>query len=192
MNNIVLVDNMGRHAKTSPLGPAQDLGSTSSALFCTSLSLLVLVLLTSCDNSRDEHRVKDLVLAPGERATCGEYQIEATSTLERTISWDGATRSLTLWPREAEWDGHFGAYYPGPGNHWTEHNGVSRCVYDESVVRFPDRKTAVEWLSRFPWFDGDLVDGKTYCASKVVPIRNQLNIWLYKIEIQNELQERQE
>lgn len=148
-------------------------------------SFLIVFLLTSCSTNQ-EHQAKDLVLQTGDRLKCGEYLVTATSKLKRTISWDGISRDLELWPRFGEWDGHFGAYYPGVGDHWKDHNGVSRCVYDESIVFFADKTSAATWLSRFSWFENEqdeITDGQVYLHCKIDPSRNQLNIWLYRVEI---------
>lgn len=149
-------------------------------------SFFVFFLLTSCSTNQ-EHQAKDLVLQTGDTLKCGDYVISATSKLKRRISWDGISRDLELWPRFGEWDGHFGAYYPGAGDHWKEHDGVSRCVYDESILFFADKTSAATWLSRFSWFENEeneITDGQVYLHCKIEPSRNQLNIWLYRVEIE--------
>ena len=64
----------------------------------------------------------EIVMTPGMQITAhtekGEITIRAGDGFERFYTWDGATRSVKLWPRKTRWYGSLGIYYPGPGQHW--------------------------------------------------------------------------
>jgi hypothetical protein len=92
----------------------------------------------------------ELVLKPGDILTAntasGKMQIQALGQLERRYTWDGASRSVSLWPREKRWYGSLGAYYPGEGEHWKDNNGITRGVLDEGRQDFPSQSEALSWL----------------------------------------------
>lgn len=62
--------------------------------------------------------------------------IQAGKGLKRYYTWNGETRSVTLLPRLQKWHGSHGAYFPGTGNHWEEHDGVTRVLADEAVINY--------------------------------------------------------
>ena len=63
----------------------------------------------------------EIVMAPGSRLTAttpvGRIVINAGEGLRRSYTWDGATRSVEMWPRDKRWYGSLGIYYPGPEWH---------------------------------------------------------------------------
>lgn len=79
-------------------------------------------------------------MAPGMRITAktaaGTIHIEATGPLTRAYTWEGATRSLEMEPRTDRWYNSLGLYFPGPGDHWPEHNGITRAVVEEGAKSY--------------------------------------------------------
>lgn len=92
----------------------------------------------------------ELVLKPGDVLTAntasGQMQIQALGLLERKYTWDGSSRSVTLWPRKERWYGSLGAYFPGEGEHWKDNNGITRGVLNEGWQDFPSQNEAMNWL----------------------------------------------
>ncbi|HEY3474354.1 MAG TPA: hypothetical protein VGK56_07060 [Anaerolineales bacterium] len=130
-------------------------------------------------------------MTPGMRITAstpnGEIAITAGQGLRRSYTWEGATRSVEMWPREDRWYGSLGLYYPGPGNHWKEHDGITRGVVEEGQHHFPTEKEAAEWLEErqalqpfisYVWRRDGLVVGWGK-----VPERNQLNVEVWQTYI---------
>jgi hypothetical protein len=113
----------------------------------------------------------------------GEISITAGKGLRRTYEWEGAARSVDMWPRSKRWYGSMGLYYPGPGNHWPEHNGVTRGVVEEGQQHFKTEADALAWLNKdtyhpIVWNNEGLVVG----WSKTLP-RRQLNVDVWQIYI---------
>ena len=79
----------------------------------------------------------------------GTITITAGKGLERSYTWAGDTRSVIMWPRKERWDGSLGIYYPGPGNHWKEHDGITRAVVEEGQLHFQSEKDALAFVSRY-------------------------------------------
>lgn len=96
------------------------------------------------------------VMTPGMKIIAKTPACELTITAgrgrKRSYTWDGATRSVEMIPRPERWNGSFGLYFPGPGNHWFPHHGVTRCVADEGQINFSSVQKAMEWLSQTPAF----------------------------------------
>ena len=92
----------------------------------------------------------ELVMQPGmtitAETTTGKITIAAEKDLKRSYCWAGVTRSATLWPRHERWYGSLGAYFPGPGEHWAEHHGITRGVLEEGQQHFATQDAALEWL----------------------------------------------
>ncbi|MCA9284356.1 MAG: S41 family peptidase, partial [Phycisphaerales bacterium] len=80
--------------------------------------------------------VSEIVMVPGMEIAAttdlGTITIVAGSGRWRTYRWNECERSVELWPRPARWYGKFGLYYPGPGDHWAECDGITRGVVDEA------------------------------------------------------------
>ena len=130
----------------------------------------------------------ELVMQPGMTITAetktGTISISAGADLKRTYTWEGASRSATLWPRDKRWYGSLGAYYPGPGEHWPEHNGITRGVLQEGQQHFDSEQQALEWLHKqsgyYPTVYRD--DGLVVSYCKTLP-RRQLNVEVWQILI---------
>src|SRR5216684_1682403 len=87
----------------------------------TYLLVQAVAVLTGCT---EVHAPKpglsnEMVMSPGMsvKATTqeGEITITAGKDFNRSYTWDGGTRSVSLWPRWERWYGSLGAYYPGAG-----------------------------------------------------------------------------
>lgn len=130
----------------------------------------------------------EVVMAPGSSITAetstGTIKITAGKGLLRSYTWEGATRSVEMGAREKRWQGSLGIGWPGSGDHWKEHNGISRGVLEEGQMRFTSVAAAMKWIKeRAKWLplvyrnDGLLVGfGKNLS-------RKQLNVEVWQIYI---------
>ena len=93
----------------------------------------------------------EVVLAPGSSITAetatGAIKITAGQGLLRSYTWEGATRSVEMGARKVRWNGSLGIGWPGPGDHWKEHNGITRGVLEEGQMRFASIAAAMKWLN---------------------------------------------
>ena len=60
--------------------------------------------------------------------------------------WDGDSRSLKMVPRKEVWYGKSGLFSDGFGNHWEEHNGITRGIIEESKLCFSSVAEALRFL----------------------------------------------
>ena len=132
----------------------------------------------------------DLVLNSGDKVVAntdeGIIEIVAGKGLSRTYTWDGASRSVDLWARKEPWMGALGGYYPGPGEHWREHKGITRCVTRESVMRFETAEAFYEWINGLKWARCVYTnDGLVVGWMRNYP-RKQLSVELYQVLINGE------
>jgi hypothetical protein len=128
----------------------------------------------------------EAVLAPGDTLTLrngsGEIRVRATSALGREFTWEGATRSLTLWRREAPWHGAKSLYFPGPGDHWRLHNGISRAVVEEGRIDFETSDAMNQWIA------DRLLDFRSggdglIAGWGINPSRRQLNVEIWQVTV---------
>jgi hypothetical protein len=117
----------------------------------------------------------------------GKISIHAGPDLKRSYTWEGATRSVIMIPRSRRWYGSMGMYYPGSGNHWDEHNGITRGVLEEGQQDFDSEAEAQKWIKErdysFPvWNNSGLLVGWYKVLS-----RNQLNVDVWQITIQHKV-----
>ena len=130
----------------------------------------------------------ELVMTNGMTITAetetGMIIISAGRGLKRTYTWEGASRSTTLWPRSERWYGSLGAYYPGPGEHWRNHNGVTRGVLQEGQQHFESEQEALDWLHKRSGYDPTVYrdDGLVVSFGKTLP-RRQINVEVWQILI---------
>jgi hypothetical protein len=98
----------------------------------------------------------------GDIPIIGTLEIRAGSGFRRYYTWDRETRWVDLWPRDERWNGSFGAYYPGPGSHWSSNHGITRGVLEEGQMHFDTPEQAQHWLASKPYavytHDGLVVD----------------------------------
>jgi hypothetical protein len=113
----------------------------------------------------------------------GTIAITAGPGLERSYTWEGATRSVEMWPRTRRWNGSLGLYYPGPGNHWQEHHGITRGVLEEGQQHFEWTSEALKWIHERNWMpfvyrnDGLMVGWRKDLS------RKQLNVEIWQIYV---------
>jgi hypothetical protein len=130
----------------------------------------------------------EMVMTPGMkiRATTsvGAMTIGTDNGFRRSYEWDGAVRWAQLDPRAERWNGSLGAYFPGPGDHWEPHKGITRGVVEEGQMHFATVGEAMDWIEaqkqQSPLAyrnDGLLV------AWDKTPERNQLNVDVWQITI---------
>src|SRR5688572_5319351 len=107
----------------------------SSILRCSVVALLIALAQYSPADAGQNRRKNETVMTPGMRITAttaaGTLSITAVDELTRCYTWEGATRCVEMWPRTERWYGSLGLYHPGPGAHWKEHRGITRCVVEE-------------------------------------------------------------
>lgn len=129
----------------------------------------------------------ETVMSPGMRihATTpeGEMVVTAVDQLTRSYTWEGATRSVEMSPRTERWYGSLGLYFPGPGDHWKEHKGITRGVTEEGQQHFKSADEALEWIRSRKWMAYVYRDdGLAVGWSKTLP-RKQLNVEVWQIMI---------
>lgn len=114
---------------------------------------LIFSLLVSCASNEvpEVPPQNEIVMTEGMAITTtndiGTIEIKSGKGLERSYTWNGGTRSVIMWPRKERWQGKFGIYYPGPGNHWKNHDGITRGVLEESQIDFPSVEKALEFIN---------------------------------------------
>jgi len=95
----------------------------------------------------------EIVMPEGMKITAinqhGTMIITAGKGLERSYTWAGDTRSVIMWPRKERWGGSYGIYYPGPGNHWKEHDGITRAVVEEGQLNFKSQEDFLCYISKY-------------------------------------------
>jgi len=131
-------------------------------------------------------RINEVVMPQNATITAktdsGTITIRSGKGLKRYYTWDGATRSVVMWPRPERWFGSFGIYYPGPGSHWLPVNGITRGVLEEGRQNFDTLEEAETWLNKdcqqCVYNDSGLV----VCFFKS-PDREQINIDVWQIYI---------
>jgi hypothetical protein len=129
----------------------------------------------------------EVVMAPGMRITAttptGTITVRAGKGLKRSYTWEGGTRSVEMWPRYDRWYGSLGLYFPGPGEHWENHKGITHAVVEEGQQHFETTDEALKWLAERKWMpyvygnDG-LVVG--WCKT---PAQRQLNVEVWQVLI---------
>ena len=129
----------------------------------------------------------EVVMSPGMKITAttptGTITITAGKGLKRSYSWEGGTRSVEMWPRKKRWDGSLGLYFPGPGYHWKEHNGITRGVLDEGQQHFKTDAEVKAFLANrkyMPFVHRN--DGLMVGWDKTLS-RNQLGVEVWQIMI---------
>ena len=128
----------------------------------------------------------EIVMPPNTTITAttkeGTITIKSGKGLKRYYTWDGATRSVVMWPRPERWYGSFGLYYPGPGSHWASNHGVTRGVLQEGRQSFNTQEEAEAWLKKnwLPCVYND--SGLVVCFGKS-PARKQINVDVWQIYI---------
>lgn len=113
----------------------------------------------------------------------GTIEIEAGPMSKRSYTWEGATRSVIMDARGERWHGSKGLYYPGPGDHWEEHNGITRGVVEEGQQHFDSVDEAIKWLKERMWMPYVVRDDGLVVGWSKVLERKQLNVEVWQILI---------
>ncbi len=151
--------------------------------------LVQAVFVTGCSETHAPKPgvTNEMVMSPGMSITAstreGIITIAAGEGFKRSYTWDGETRSVTLWPRWERWYGSLGAYYPGPGQHWRNNHGITRGVLDEGQQHFQTIEEALKWIGLAEQA-GCIYrdDGLMVCWGRVLA-RKQLNVEVWQIMI---------
>jgi hypothetical protein len=155
----------------------------------TCLLIQAMSVLTACS---EVHAPKagvsnEMVMPPGMSITAtnqeGTITITAGRDFKRNYTWDGETRSVTLWPRWERWYGSLGAYYPGAGQHWRNNHGITRGVLEEGQQHFETIEEALKWI-RLGYHVHCVYrdDGLMVCWGRTLA-RKQLNVEVWQIYI---------
>lgn len=124
------------------------------------------------------------VMAPESSITAttsaGTIIIKAGKGLLRSYTWEGATRSVEMGTGGRD----SGLGYPGGGNHWRPHNGISRGVLSEGQMKFATMAAAMKWIAEHSKWQPLVYrnDGLLVAFGKVLP-RKQLNVDVLQILI---------
>lgn len=127
----------------------------------------------------------ETVMTPGMRIQAttpvGTIVIIATDELARSYAWEGETRSVKMERRYQRWYGSLGLYFPGIGEHWKVHKGITRAVTEEGQQHFKSTDEAMAWIRSRNWMpyvyrDDGLMVGWAKNLS-----RKQLNVEAWQI-----------
>lgn len=110
--------------------------------------VIILVSFAGCisvSKIENQNMAKESVLKAGMTlcATSGNEKIciFADNDFKRIISWDGASRTITLVPRKERWHGLLGLVSPGPpDDYWPYYKGITRAVVQEAQVNMLDKE----------------------------------------------------
>lgn len=121
--------------------------------FILLLVTIVFFSLASCSQEKtDQALASEIVMSKGMvikvTNSYGEMKITAGEGFLRNYTWNGDTRSAQLIPRKSRWNGSLGIYFPGEGNHWKEHDGITRAVLEEGQQHFNTVEEAVSWITK--------------------------------------------
>lgn len=161
----------------------------SNTMRLTSLVALVLVIAgcVSGSSRTDENAVLSVGDVFEMTNKHGTLRIEAESNLKRTFTWNGASRSVFMESRTKPWQGALGLYWPGPGDHWENHDGVTRGVIVEQRRDFESSDEFRSWLEDMQdWYDARHTPDGVVGGWSINRERNQLNVEVWKITIEGE------
>jgi len=129
----------------------------------------------------------EIVMPPATKITAttpkGTITIVSGKGLKRSYTWEGATRSVEMWPRDERWYGSLGLYFPGPGQHWEEHNGITRGVVEEGQQHFKTAEEALDWIAKRDWMPHVYRNDGLVVGWMKVPARRQLNVDVWQLYI---------
>ncbi len=111
------------------------------------------ILIQGCSHLRSQNGYAniEIVMREGMKITAtnniGTITITAGKGFERFYSWEGEIRSVIMFPRKERWNGKYGLYFPGSGNHWEAHNRITRGVLEEAQLHYNTKEDALTFLS---------------------------------------------
>lgn len=107
-------------------------------------------LFLGCTEKNTPSSINEIVMTEGMSITAinfyGSMTITAGKDLVRHYTWSSGTRTAMLIPRRERWNGSLGIYFPGDGNHWKKHDGITRAVLEEGQQHFENVDDAVGWI----------------------------------------------
>jgi hypothetical protein len=118
------------------------------------ISLLIFAVAIGCKSDISN---QEIVMTKGMEITAttgeGTIKILAAEGFERIYMWNDCIRKVEHWPRKQRWYGSKGIYFPGPGFHWKDCNGVKRAVVEEGQQHFDTNDEALEWIKKRRYMD---------------------------------------
>jgi len=128
----------------------------------------------------------ETVMTEGQTITAvtpaGKIRIEAGPGLIRRYTWDGATREVTMQPREERYAGSLGIHFEGKSDHWQPHNGLTRVDVEEGQRHFENMDDAKIWIQirrlHFVHTDDGLVVGWRRQPEKATL---QVEVWQFYV-----------
>jgi len=150
--------------------------------------LIVLMTIPGCQAQiPDVPSRNEIVMSEGMKISVtnqnGTMIITAGKGLQRFYTWAGDTRSVVMWPREERWGGGLGIYFPGSGNHWKEHDGITRAVLEEGELHFKSIEETIEWLHHTGAYLVYNDDGLAAGWEKYEGAGGTLGVWVWQIYI---------
>lgn len=129
----------------------------------------------------------EIVMSPEMKITAttaiGPITITAGKGLQRSYTWEGATRSVEMWPREERWYGSLGLYFPGSGYHWKEHKGITRGVVQEGQQHFATSEEALQWIADRKYMPFVYRNDGLMVGWDKKPSRQQLSVEVWQLMI---------
>ena len=129
----------------------------------------------------------EVVMVPGMRITAktsvGTISVTATGPLTRSYTWEGATRSLEMDRRGERWYNSLGLYFPGPGDHWKPHNGISRAVVEEGQQPMHSLAEFSKFVKEHSYHPAVYRNDGLFLTWGKVPERRQLDVEVWQIVI---------
>jgi hypothetical protein len=166
-------------------------GEVSMRFAATAVLIFALVpRVLACDDQARGSRLPagcEVVMSPGMRITAttsvGTITVTAVDEVTRAYHWDGATRAVEMAPRARRWFGSLGLVYPGAGEHWRDHHGITRCVTEEGQQHFKTVGEALEWIGGRNWMGSVYRDDGLMVGWQKNLARKQLSVQVWQILI---------
>jgi hypothetical protein len=160
--------------------------------------IVSILIFSGCSVSHTNNNLHDReTVMPAGMSITAETQnglliITANTGFKRTYSWAGNSRSAVLWPREERWNGSFGIYYPGPDNHWKEHDGITRAILEEGQLNFNSLNDLNKYLSSYEEIENLVFNDSGLCIfwSKNPGAGGTMTVHVWQLLINNEKPQR--
>lgn len=122
-------------------------------LLKTILIIILPILIIACSSFYKKKISNEMVMTEGmvilATTNMETIKIEAGKGFKRTFTWAGGSRSVTLWPRKERWNGSLGLYFPGVGNHWEKHDGITRAIIEEGHLYFSSLEKLLSYIDQY-------------------------------------------
>ena len=136
---------------------------------------------------------EDAVLKESDSVTIengsGKLTVAAGRDLVRNFTWNGQTRSVTMLKRTQPWMGSKSIYFPGPGEHWADNDGVTRGVIEEGRREFESLAAFEKWLKHEyqSYLDMKFVGKGRIGGWAIVKERKQLDCVIWEVKVGGKL-----